>query len=115
MTEAELGQAEQIVAQMDVAQPRLWVQLNWQLHEHLYRPAQRPAALAIVRMLHEKSERYFRFQVVNAPIRQQAHQEHMALIDLCRHRQAAKAEAALAKHIQDAAGNRKSTRLNSSH
>lgn len=104
ITEAELEQAERIVAQMDIAQPHLWGQLNWQLHECLYRPAQRPAALGIVRMLHEKSERYFRFQVVNAPIRQQAHQEHMALIDLCRHRQTGKAEAALARHIQDAAG-----------
>ncbi len=55
-------------------------------------------------MLHEKSERYFRFQVVNAPIRQQAHSEHMTLIDLCRHRQVEKAGAALEKHIEDAAG-----------
>ncbi|MRU32256.1 FCD domain-containing protein, partial [Xylella fastidiosa subsp. multiplex] len=77
--------------------------LNWQLHELLYRAAQRPAALAMVRALHEKSERYFRFQIVNAPIRQQAHDEHAELIALGRQGQADKAEAALERHIAQAA------------
>jgi len=99
----ELAQAEQCVARMDTAGPQQWGQLNWQLHERLYKAAQRPAALNIVRALHEKSERYFRFQVVNAPIRQQAHDEHMALIDLCRSRRAGEAQAVLERHIADAA------------
>lgn len=103
ISEEELALAEQCVARMDTAGPEQWGQLNWQLHEGLYRAAQRPAALAIVRGLHEKSERYFRFQVVNAPIRQQAHQEHMALISLCRGRQADQAQAVLERHIGDAA------------
>lgn len=102
MTELDLKQAEEIVDGMDTAQPRLWGKLNWQLHEHLYQPARRPAALSIVRLLHEKSERYFRFQVVNAPIRQQAHEEHLALIELCRRRQVDQAGAALKKHIEGA-------------
>ncbi|MCD0504953.1 GntR family transcriptional regulator [Bordetella petrii] len=102
-SKAELDSAENIVRQMDTAEPQRWGSLNWQLHEHLYRPAQRPAALNIVRTLHEKSERYFRFQVVNAPIRQQAHEEHMALIDLCRQRAVDQAEAALEAHIEKAA------------
>ncbi len=99
----ELNRAERLVAEMDAAPPSAWGQLNWQLHEGLYRAAGRPAALGIVRMLHEKSERYFRFQIVNAPIRQQAHEEHLAIIDLCRHRQADEAEASMAKHIEGAA------------
>ena len=49
----------------------------------------------MIRALHEKSERYFRFQIVNAPIRQQAHDEHMALIALCREGRADDAGAAL--------------------
>lgn len=103
ITELELSRAEQIVTHMDTADPQQWGSLNWQLHEHLYRPAQRPAALNIVRTLHEKSERYFRFQVVNAPIRQQAHEEHVLLIDLCRRREVAQAEIALEEHIEKAA------------
>lgn len=100
---AELDRAERLVARMDSAGAEEWGALNWELHELLYAAAGRPAAMSIVRALHEKSERYFRFQVVNAPIRQQAHDEHLALIDLCRHRQADKAQVALERHIADAA------------
>lgn len=99
----DLDAAAQVVSQMDEAAPEQWGRLNWQLHECLYRAAQRPAALAMVRALHEKSERYFRFQVVNAPIRRQAHEEHMALISLARQGQPEKAEAALERHIAEAA------------
>ena len=96
---SDLDRAEAVVAQMDTAAPEQWGRLNWQLHEWLYRSAQRPAALGMVRALHEKSERYFRFQIVNAPIRQQAHDEHKELIALSRQGQAEKAEAALERHI----------------
>lgn len=103
ISEAELVRAEQIVKSMDTATAEDWGTLNWQLHELLYAGADRPTALALVRGLHEKSERYFRFQVVNAPIRDQAHQEHRQLIDLCRHGQADKAQLVLERHIADAA------------
>ncbi|MBO9327669.1 FCD domain-containing protein [Achromobacter xylosoxidans] len=103
ISEADLQRAEQLVREMDSTDPGRWGALNWELHESLYRAAQRPAALGMVRALHEKSERYFRFQVVNVPIRQQAHREHMELIALCRAGQADKAEAMLEQHIGDAA------------
>lgn len=103
ISEAELARTEKIVTAMDVAAADAWGNLNWQLHELLYSAAARPAALGIVRALHEKSERYFRFQVVNAPIKEQARREHLLLIELCRHRQADKAQAVLEKHIADAA------------
>lgn len=103
ISDGELARAQAIVQTMDTASADDWGRLNWQLHEALYTGAQRPAALAIVRALHEKSERYFRFQVVNAPIRDQAHQEHLQLIALCRHRQAGKAQALLEQHIAEAA------------
>lgn len=103
ISDGELARAQAIVQTMDTASADDWGRLNWQLHETLYTGAQRPAALAIVRALHEKSERYFRFQVVNAPIRDQAHREHLQLIELCRHRQAGKAQALLEQHIAEAA------------
>jgi DNA-binding GntR family transcriptional regulator len=99
----KLDLAKRIVERMDTAGAENWGALNWELHELLYAAAERPAALNIVRGLHERSERYLRFQVVNAPIRQQAHREHLALIELCRHRQAEKAQLALKHHIADAA------------
>lgn len=100
---AELDRAERLVEKMDTVRAEEWGQLNWELHDLLYRAAERPAAINIVRALHEKSERYLRFQVVNAPIRQLAHNEHLALITLCRHRKADEAQVALEHHIADAA------------
>lgn len=103
MQPAELDRAEAIVASMDRAQAAQWGVLNWSLHEMLYTAARRPATLAIVRSLHERCERYLRFQVMNAPVRRQAHAEHMEIIGLCRRGNARKAEAALAAHIEAAA------------
>ena len=103
ISEQDLQRAEQLVQEMDSTDPGHWGALNWELHESLYRAAERPAALSVVRALHEKSERYFRFQVVNAPIRQQARLEHTELIALCRAGNVEKAEAMLEQHIDDAA------------
>ncbi|WP_144633643.1 GntR family transcriptional regulator [Bordetella genomosp. 13] len=103
ISEADLQRAEKLVQEMVAIEPGQWGAMNWALHENLYRAAGRPAALGMVRALHEKSERYFRFQVVNAPIRQQAHREHMEMIALCRTGQVERAEALLEKHIDDAA------------
>lgn len=100
---ADLDRAEAMVTRMDTADDSQWGQLNWQFHELLYRGANRPQALDIVRTLHEKSERYFRFQIVHPTIRQQAHQEHMNIVSLCRQRNAAGAREALEAHIAEAA------------
>lgn len=102
LTEQDLQRASATVAEMDEAEAAQWGALNWRLHERLYAPAGRPLTLNMVRALHEKSERYFRFQVMNAPIRQQAHDEHMQLIELCRQRKADMATVALEDHISQA-------------
>jgi DNA-binding GntR family transcriptional regulator len=102
LTEQDLQRASATVAEMDEAEAAQWGPLNWRLHERLYAPAGRPLTLNMVRALHEKSERYFRFQVMNAPIRQQAHDEHMQLIELCRQRKADMATVALEDHISQA-------------
>ncbi len=103
ITDVELDRAERLVLRMHTADASLWGQLNWQLHELLYRAAGRPLALNIVRALHEKSERYFRFQAVIASIRQQAHDEHMNLIALCRQHRPDQARDAMESHISEAA------------
>jgi DNA-binding GntR family transcriptional regulator len=103
LSEADLDQAERIIGSMNDVDEQSWGQLNWEFHGLLYRAAQRPMAMNMVRSLHEKTERYLRFQVVNTPIRQQAHDEHLALITLCRNRQAESAAQALTQHIADAA------------
>ncbi len=103
LSEADLNQAERIAGSMNNIDEQSWGQLNWELHGLLYRAAQRPMAMNMVRSLHEKTERYLRFQVVNTPIRQQAYDEHLALISLCRNRQSESAKQVLTQHIADAA------------
>jgi len=96
---ADLARAEALVNEMDSAPADAWSRLNWQLHETLYRPANRPFALNIVRTLHEKSERYLNFRVVSVPQRLQARQEHMELIRLSRAGQTEAAATAMKRHI----------------
>ncbi|WP_197334467.1 GntR family transcriptional regulator [Ralstonia syzygii] len=103
MTERDFETAERIVAAMDTAADSEWGHLNWQLHETLYTPAQREMTLAMLKRLHEKADRYFRLQVVNVPIRKQAHEEHMELIRISRDRNLARAEELLADHLRVAA------------
>jgi DNA-binding GntR family transcriptional regulator len=86
ITEAEIDRAERIVKDMDKATGGEWGSLNWKLHETLYRPARCEITLQMLRVLHDRCDRYFRFQVVKVPIREQSHTEHMEIIDACRNR-----------------------------
>jgi len=101
LTEADFKQAESLVDDMDNAAADEWSRLNWHLHEMLYRPANRPFALNIVRTLHEKSERYLNHRIISVPQRIQARHEHLALIALCRSGDAEAAAVELDRHIAD--------------
>jgi DNA-binding GntR family transcriptional regulator len=103
ITEAEIGKAARLVKEMDKADSGLWGQLNWRFHETLYLPAQREITLQTLRVLHDRSDRYFRFQVVQVPIREQSHEEHMALIEACRERNAKLGAKLLEQHVKTAA------------
>lgn len=103
ITDAEMGKAERLIKEMDKSDSGVWGQLNWRLHETLYLPAQRDITLQMLRVLHDRSDRYFRFQVVQVPIREQSHDEHMALVDACRKRDAKLGAKLLEHHVKTAA------------
>lgn len=103
LTPLDLSRAEEIVATMDKAAEGEWGQLNWVFHETLYMPAKRDMTLSILKRLHEKADRYFRFQVVNVPIRKQAHEEHMELVEVSRKGDIKRAEQLLSEHLAIAA------------
>ncbi|WP_233830201.1 GntR family transcriptional regulator [Paraburkholderia sp. ZP32-5] len=103
ITEAEIGKAERLVNDMDNADSGVWGQLNWRLHETLYLPSKRDITLQMLRVLHDRSDRYFRFQAVQVPIREQSHDEHMALVDACRKRDAKLGAKLLEQHVKTAA------------
>jgi DNA-binding GntR family transcriptional regulator len=99
----DLTHAASLVEQMGTASDSQWGTLNWQFHEALYRPAARPSALAIVRSLHDKSERYFRLQVLNSPIRDQAHDEHLKILKACQRNDGPRVARLIEQHVELAA------------
>ncbi|WP_254067589.1 GntR family transcriptional regulator [Burkholderia sp. L27(2015)] len=103
ITEAEIARAERMVKEMDGADEAQWGHLNWSFHETLYLPAQREITLQMLRVLHDRSDRYFRFQVVKVPIRTQSHEEHMGLVQACRKRDAKLGAKLLEQHVKVAA------------
>ncbi|ARP87532.1 GntR family transcriptional regulator [Bordetella genomosp. 9] len=77
-----------------------WGRANWRLHEALYLPARRDLAMTVLRQLHDRGDRYLRFQVVNVPLREQAYAEHLALIEYAERGDVRAATRALRTHIQ---------------
>ncbi|ANN79058.1 GntR family transcriptional regulator [Bordetella flabilis] len=77
-----------------------WGRANWRLHEALYAPARRDLAMTMLRQLHDRGDRYLRFQVVNLPLRQQAYAEHLALIEHAERGDAQGAMSLLRTHIR---------------
>jgi DNA-binding GntR family transcriptional regulator len=101
MTKEALDKARAIVEQMDDAPAARWGELNWQLHEELYAPANRPITLELVRKIHDNLDRYVRMQLaLSKANRQRAHEEHISLIELCAQGEKAKAVRLLIEHIQ---------------
>lgn len=103
ITDAEIAKAEKLVIEMDQAESGMWGQLNWRLHETLYLPARRDITLQMLRVLHDRSDRYFRFQVVQVPIREQSHDEHMQLVEACKKHDAKLGAKLLEQHVKTAA------------
>lgn len=95
-----LERARKIVEKMDLAPPLRSGEYNWQLHEVLYAPADRPITLELVRKIHDNLDRYVRMQLALAEEnRRRAHKEHIQLIELCAAGERAKALRLLAEHI----------------
>lgn len=100
ITETEIDKAERLIQEMDQAEPGMWGQLNWHLHETLYLPSRRDITLQMLRVLHDRSDRYLRFQVAQVPIREQSHAEHMGLVAACRKKDAKLGAKLLEQHVK---------------
>jgi DNA-binding GntR family transcriptional regulator len=100
ITADEIARAERLIDKMDEADPSQWGQLNWRFHEALYLPAQRDITLQVLRVLHDRCDRYFQFQVVQVPIREETHEEHLKMIEACRTRDAKLGAKLLEQHIR---------------
>lgn len=100
--ETTYAAASAIVDEMDSATETTWGQLNWRFHETLYAPSGLDLAIDTLRRLNDLNERYFRFQVVNVPIRENTRSEHLEMIELSRARDARRGAVLLREHLQRA-------------
>ena len=103
ITAADISAAERLVDEMDHADSGMWGSLNWRLHETLYLPARHTITLDMLRLLHDRCDRYLRFQAAQVPIRAQSHEEHMGLVEACKKRDARLGAKLLEKHVKAAA------------
>lgn len=78
-----------------------WGELNWRLHETMYRPAGRPITLRLLKNIHDKIDRYLRLEVTMRAGRDRGLAEHEALVAFCRKRDLAGALSLLERHIKE--------------
>ena len=80
-----------------------WGDLNWHFHEVMYRPAERPVTMKMLKRIHDNIDRYLRFEISSSNGRARALHEHETLLAFCRSGDVAKAIDLLEAHIQQTA------------
>ncbi|GAB4185943.1 MAG: GntR family transcriptional regulator [Wenzhouxiangellaceae bacterium] len=80
----------------------LWGDLNFEFHSIIYRGADYPGTMRIIRDLHRQSDRYIRVLLFVTGWRGQAHEEHRKLLDLTRAGEIEAASRICEQHIRSA-------------
>jgi DNA-binding GntR family transcriptional regulator len=97
--------SEDILLQLESAYHRrdvaTWGGLNWQFHESLYLPANRPETLSIIEGINIQTDRFIRAQLLMSGAIANAELEHRELLRLCEERDIRAVEY-LRLHIQNA-------------
>ena len=104
LAEADFAALDQLIAEQRAPDslPR-WGELNWRFHEVMYRPADRPLTLKMLKRIHDNIDRYLRLEVSLSAGRDRAYREHEALLVHCRKGDVAAALDLLERHIQQTA------------
>ena len=105
MTERDFLASEAALAHLEAAyrerQVVGWGGLNWQFHQSLYAPADRPQTMAIVLTINNQANRYVRLLLLITGAFERAESEHRALLELCRAGDRRRATALLRQHVLD--------------
>ncbi len=80
-------------------EPSLYVARNEAFHTSLYEPAARPQLLAMIGMLHERSERYLRLKFGLPSYKRDSDREHAALLKVVRRGDMESAQSLVSKHL----------------
>jgi DNA-binding GntR family transcriptional regulator len=76
-----------------------WADLNWAFHSSLYKAADRPYLLQMIRTVNDRVERYLRVQLTVSGGHELAASEHAEILTACRNRDADKASKLVLDHI----------------
>ncbi|MFT9159464.1 MAG: GntR family transcriptional regulator [Acetobacter sp.] len=79
--------------------PAGWGRMNWRFHWTLYAPCQRPKLLSMIEANYGHVNRFTRTLVSMATGKERPQQEHMQLLEFCRHAEVDKAVTLLEAHI----------------
>lgn len=101
LAEQDLLDAEAVIAAMRADQTlEKWGQLNWEFHQTLYRAANKPTTIKLLKRVHDNIDRYVRIQIaLTADTQAEAHGQHQAIVDAARARNGKVAAALLSNHI----------------
>ncbi|TWB11555.1 GntR family transcriptional regulator [Nitrospirillum amazonense] len=103
LTAKQIKRAEGVIKELHTAEAGRWGALNWQLHESLYEPAQRPVMLDMVKRIHDSLDRYVRLHLSMTPaIHDRSMAEHEQLVALCRDGKGDEAVEVLRGHLTHA-------------
>lgn len=103
LTEADVKAASEILAAIDAEEHSTrWGELNWQFHEVLYRPANRPKLLSLIQTMHNNVERYMRLYLSTMHYQKVSQQEHRAILAACAGGDVNRAQLLLREHITTA-------------
>jgi len=103
LTTADLEKASEILAQTNqVSDAGLLAKLNWEFHETLYTPAQRPRLLTMIKTLHLNVDRYVRLQMSQMDYLERSQKEHYQLLEACQQDDTKAAVKLLKRHIDTA-------------
>lgn len=104
LAEADFAALDQLIAEQRAPDslPR-WGELNWRFHEVMYRPADRPLTLKMLKRIHDNIDRYLRLEISLSAGRNRAYREHEDLLAHCRKGDVAVALDLLERHIQQTA------------
>lgn len=102
LTPEDFQEARQLISQSaTVTDANQWGELNWRIHEILYRRADRPQLYNFIRILYNNVERYMRIYFSEGDYRSLAIQEHEKLIAACEQGDTERAKTILRRHILD--------------
>lgn len=103
LKDADFAEANNILDEADnETKSGRWGELNWQFHETLYKSANRPKLMTLIRNMHNNVERYMRLYLSTLNYQTKSQDEHRTLLQACVQRDIGAAQALLRVHMADA-------------